>query len=66
MAASSQWIILSVLLHIFPFSYETEEYNPQVRITVEGKVPSLQEYSEDWALYTKILVDGGQYIGFVK
>lgn len=57
-------IVLLVL--VLKPCYANDEDSSKSLYSVEGKVPSLHDYYDDWAMRTKVLVDGGQYVGFLK
>lgn len=45
---------------------EVEEINDNQRYKIEGKVVVPLTTDQDWMSHTRILIDGGEYLGFLK
>ena len=59
-------LILPVLWVIGTCESEIEEsYVPQ-KFKIEGKVSIPNTVSNDWVSTTRVIVDGGQYLGFLR
>ena len=59
--------ILTTIIHLIVAS-ESEELLNQQYFKIEGKVivPFTSTGDKDWLTNTKVLVDGGQHLGFLR
>ncbi|XP_014670452.1 PREDICTED: ER membrane protein complex subunit 7 homolog [Priapulus caudatus] len=59
-------VFILLFTTIVAFAAGNDTGGSSFHYSVEGKVPSLQDYYPDWTIRTRILVNGGQYVGFLK